>query len=176
MNKQLADEQQTPKRIIKIKVKQGEFFFAWERFQIKTKHWDKYSLTCKDLPRPELLSQLNRLIGHVIEICELAEYDHRQMAISGVSLSYNDGGNRYLVITAQKLLTYSKSPLIINTPARPELPENGADDKEFCWSEDLIADIDELEKEAWKYIGGERAQQTLDFDGSDDSSEERNVA
>lgn len=165
------EKREPPKRITKIKVKKGEYFFSWEIFQASTKNWDKHTLSCKDKPRPELLERLQTLANHVTEICEFGERETKKLIVSGVSLSYGDDGNCYLVITAQKALEYSKAPLIINTPARPAEPENDADSPEFCWSDELANDIDALEREAWKYIDGERAQQTLDFEGGqqDDS-------
>lgn len=97
----------------------------------------------------------------------MANGETKKLLVSGVSLGYSDEGNCYLVITAQKALEYSKAPLIINTPARPEMPESDADSEEFCWSDELCTDVDALEQEAWKYIDGERAQQTLDFEGKE---------
>lgn len=179
MNKSMmtGENQRRPQtnRIVKIKIKQGEFYFAWESFQSKTRHWDKHTLTCKDLPRPEFLEKMQVLANHVTEICEFAKEESQKLTVSGVSLSYTDKNNRYLVITAQKSLAHSKSPLIINTPARPEAPENEGDGEKFCWSSDLTDDIDDLEREAWKYIDGDRAQQTLDFDDVGGPAE-RNVA
>lgn len=159
------------KRLMKIKVKEGTYFFKWEVFRRDTNNWDQHTLTCKDIPRPELLQRLRALAYHVAAICEfnMQRYEIEKIIISGISLSYGDDGNRYLVITAQRHLEYSKAPLIINTPARPEQSEGVAVSEEFCWSAALMEDIDALEKEAWEYIDGNRAQQKLDFDGEDKS-------
>ena len=154
-----------PKRVTKIKVKKGVYYFGWEVFQASTKNWDQHTLSCKDEPRPELLERLQTLANHVTEICEFGEWETKKLIVSGVSLSYGDKENCYLVITAQKALEYSRAPLIINTPARPEMPESENDDPIFCWSDELCADVDALEQEAWKYINGERAQQALNFEG-----------
>ena len=160
-------KREPPKRVTKIKVKKGVFYFGWEVFQANTKNWDQHTLSCKDEPRPELLERLQILANHVTEICEFGEWETKKLIVSGVSMSYDGDGNCYLVITAQKTLEYSKAPLIINTPARPEMPESENDDPAFCWSDELCTDIDALEKEAWGYIEGERAQQTLDFEGGE---------
>ena len=45
--------------------------------------------------------------------------------------------------------------------------QNEGDDEDYCISLDLANDLKELEIEAWRYIDGERAQQSLDFDGGD---------
>ena len=165
-------KQERPKRIRKIKCKQGLWFFSWEIYQASTNNWDEHTLSCKDQPRPELLERLQVMANHVTEICELGEWETKKLIVSGVSLSYGDEGNCYLVITAQKALEYSKAPLIINTPARPAVPESENDDAAFCWSDELAADIETLEQEAWKYIEGERAQMTLDFEGGEKPAED----
>ena len=158
-------KREPPKRITKIKVKKGVYCFGWEIFQANTSNWDQHTLTCKDVPRPELLGRIQAMASHVAEICEFGEWETKGLIVSGISMSYGDDGNCYLVITAQKALECSKAPLILNTPPRPEMPESAADGQEFCWSDELCADIDALEQEAWMYIEGERAQQTLDFEG-----------
>ena len=168
---------QAPRRITKIKCKKGLWFFAWETYQPVTKNWDQHTLSCKDQARQELIDLFMRMGHHAAEICEIptesgikseeeenteSRENGNGIVASGITLSYSDGGNCYLIITAQKKLTYSKRPLLINTPARPEIPEKD-EVQEFCWSDDLASDIDLLEQEAWKYIEGDRAQQVLDF-------------
>ncbi|MBR3622028.1 MAG: hypothetical protein IKN43_01595 [Selenomonadaceae bacterium] len=85
------------------------------------------------------------------------------MIASGISFTYaadDKPPNCYLVITAQKELEYSNSPLILNTPARPQEPEYALTE-EFCWSDELADDIEKLKEEAWRYIKGERAEMSL---------------
>lgn len=170
----MADEniKEVPRRITKIKAKKGIYCFGWEVYRDQTNSWDQYTFSCKDMPRPELLERLQVMANHVTTICEFAEQETKKLIVSGVSLSYNEKGNCYLVITAQKALVYSKAPLIINTPARPAEPENESDSYDYCWSDELADDIEILQKEAWKYISGERAQQTLDFEGGEKPKEE----
>lgn len=148
-------------RITKIKAKEGMWTFAWEMYQEKTRNWDKHTLVCKDMPRVELEKSLQVMANHVTEICEFDQSATKRIAVGGVSISYTDD-NRYLVITALKDLTNSKGPLVINTPVRPELPENDCEAAN-CMSDELVNDLRILEEEAWKYIIGDRAQQSLDF-------------
>ena len=148
-------------RITKIKAKEGMWTFAWEMYQEKTRNWDKHTLVCKDMPRVELEKSLQVMANHVTEICEFDQSATKRIAVGGVSISYTDD-NRYLVITALKDLTNSKGPLVINTPVRPELPENDCE-ADNCMSDELVSDLRILEEEAWKYINGDRAQQSLDF-------------
>lgn len=155
------------KRITKIKAKKGEYFFGWEVYQETTKSWDAYTMTCKDPPRVELKERMLAMVAHVINICEFDKQDEKRIIVSGITESHTDD-NRYITITAQKSLEYSKAPLIINTPARPEWPQNEADSEDYCISRELGDDLKALESEAWRYIDGERAQQILDFDGGGD--------
>lgn len=154
------------KRITKIKVKKGVYFFAWEIYQKDTDSWDAYTMTCKDPPRVELKERILAMVAHVIDICEFDKRDAKRIKVSGITESHTDD-NRYITITAQKELEYSKAPLIINTPARPEWVQNEGDDEAYCISRELGDDLKKLEIEAWRYIDGERAQQTLDFEIKD---------
>lgn len=153
------------RRITKIKLNKGTYYFAWEVFQPQRNHWDRHSLACKDLPRPEFLKRLQILANHVTNICEFSEWETKMLITTGVSLTYGKKGNCHLVITAHKVLQHSKAPLIINTPARPAIPENESDSEDFCWSDSLTEDLTNLENEAFMYIDGDRAQQRLDFEG-----------
>ena len=148
-------------RLTRIKAKKGLWFFAWETYQETTRNWDQHTLTCKDAPRDELKERLQVMANHVTEICEFEQAATKKIVVSGVSISYTEE-NRYLVITAMKDLTHSKSPLLINTPVRPELPENDCE-ADSCMSDELVNDLKILEGEAWAYIEGERAQQKLEF-------------
>lgn len=150
------------RRITKIKIKKGICFFGWEIYQNATQNWDAHTLTCKDHPRDEFFLAIKNMVRHVMDICEFPKAeDGKKFIVSGITESYTKD-NRFLTITAQKELSFSRAPLIINTPARAE--EVGADgDPAFCLSEDLLVDLGTLEAEAWKYIAGERAQQQLDF-------------
>lgn len=151
-------------RITKIKAKKGEYTFSWEVYQESTKNWDKHTLVCKDAPREELKERLQVMANHVTEICEFEQGATKKIAVSGISISYTDD-NRYLVIMAMKDLINSQAPLIINTPARPEIP-NGGCTENYCMSDELARDLEILEEEAWRYINGDRAQIALDFEGA----------
>ena len=131
-------------RLTKVKAKAGKWTIGWEKKSESTGTYDSYE----------------------INICELPLGAAKKIVVSGVSVSYTDN-NCYVVITAQKALINSKSPLLINTPARPLYPGEDEDDS-YCMSEELYDDLIILEKEALKYVRGERAQQVLDFGGDDD--------
>ena len=155
-------------RITKIKAKKGEYTFSWEVYQESTKNWDKHTLVCKDAPREELKERLQVMKNHVTEICEFEQGATKKIAVSGISVSYTDD-NRYLVIMAMKALTNSQAPLIINTPARPEIPDGECTEK-YCMSDELERDLEILEEEAWRYINGDRAQMDFDFEGQENKN------
>lgn len=142
-------------RITKIKLNKGKWCISWEIFNPDTANWDGYALTSKDKAREELVNRMKVMCNHVVDICELPESSIKKVGISGVTVTYKDG-NRYLVITGAKMLEKSKAPLIINTPARPEMAEEDGDPS-YCMSDELIDDLAALEEEAWKYINGDRA-------------------
>lgn len=131
------------RRITKIKVKKGVYFFGWEIYQDATRNWDEHTLTCKDRPCDAFFLAIKNMVRHVMDICEFPkEEDGKKFIVSGITESYTED-NRFLTITAQKELSFSRAPLIVNTPARAE--EVGADeDPAFCLSEDLLVDLGTL--------------------------------
>mgnify|MGYP000847248248 FL=1 len=161
------------RQITKIKVKKGSYFFAWEEYQSSTANWDGHTLTCKDKPRDELLAAMKALAPHVLDICEFVKENIEDFMVSGVTWSYTED-NQYVTLTAQKKLEYSRAPLILNTPVRPEEPGKD-DDMTFCMSEELMDDLRKLEADAWRYIMGDRAQQQLDFADTEDESEPQGI-
>lgn len=154
-------------RITKVKVKKGEWTICWQKKSEATGTYDIYEVTSKDMPLEELPKRLQVMANHVTEICDLPQGATKNIVVSGITESYTDE-NRYLVITAIRELSKSKSPMLINTPARPLYPE-GDQDETFCMSKECFEDLLAVEIEAMKYVRGERAQQSLDFGGEDNS-------
>lgn len=141
-------------RILKIKAKKGRWFFDWEVYRKEANNWNRYTLSSHDPPREELKECLAALAEHVAEICELAPEAAENIAVSGITEAHIDG-NRFLMVTAAKELITSVSPLVINTPFRPEKPEEGIL-PEHCMSKRLLEALGVLEEEAWRYINGDR--------------------
>lgn len=153
-------------RLTKVKAKAGKWTIGWEKMSESTGTYDSYEINSRDMPNDDLPKRLQVMANHVADICELPPGAAKKIVASGVSINYTED-NCYVVITAQKALINSKSPLLINTPARPLYPGEDEDDN-YCMSEELYDDLIILEKEALKYVRGERAQQVLDFGGNDD--------
>lgn len=148
-------------RLTKIKVKDGTWFFAWETFKEKLKRWDSYTFESDDAPLPELRERLQAMAIHVAEICEIKDWKKEMITVDGVSIKTKDD-NKYVCVSAKKVLLNSKAPLIINTPVRPAEVGDGYAQAQ-CMSVSMIEDLERLEEEAWRYINGERAQQKLEF-------------
>ena len=153
-------------RITKVKRKKNELEISWEQLNETTGTYDKYGITSKDIPLPELLKRLQVMSNHVEEICELPQGAAKKIVVAGIAISYSES-NIHLVITAYRELSKSKSPMLINTPARPAYPEGDKDDT-YCMSDECFRDLLAVANEAMKYIKGERAQQTLHFDADDE--------
>lgn len=160
----MAIPQDQAERIIKVKVKKGEWTIRWQKKNEAAETYDTYEVTSKDLPLEDLPKRLQVMANHVTEICDLPEGATKNIVVSGITESYTDE-NRYLIITAVRALSKSKAPMLINTPARPLYPE-GDQDETFCMSKECFEDLLAVENEAMKYIRGERAQMTLDFEGA----------
>ena len=146
------------RRITKIKFKKELISIEWEQYQAKTEDWDKFSLTSKDEPLPSFPEAMAALAKDVETICELPIGERGNITPTGISHSYADKDD-FVVITAQRKLLSSRSPMNINTPAKSMYG-----DDEFSADTSLINHIIALEDQAFDYIDGQRAQQKLDFE------------
>lgn len=155
-------------KITKVKCNKGTWEIQWEQAKEGRTTPDVYGLKSDDPPRPELKARLLAMRVHVEEICELPDGAELNIVPRGVSISYS-GKNRSVVITASRDLVNSKSPMLINTPAR-----SSHEPEPFGISARMGKDLDGLIFEAKRYIAGDRAQQSLDFgEGEKDKKEEK---
>lgn len=117
-------------------------------------------LTSKDKPEPEFESRLQLLVHHAARILDLPGSYEMGMKAVGVSLVYEEkSGRKGCVITCLKELpATSVAPACLNTPY---LREPDIDDENPCMSDELVADLADLEAAARRYIEGKRAQQDL---------------
>ena len=147
------------RRLVRFLVKKGVYTIQWEVFQGESRGYDSYTLSCTDVPRPELLECLQALAPYVAELCELTRDGVGRMTMLGVSLGYRSESVFYLTMHAKKLLLHSKMPLVLHTPPRPNVGEESA----FCMSSSLAYALAQLTEEVWKYVDGDRAQLSLDL-------------
>lgn len=148
------------KRITKIKFKGDLVVVQWQQYQSLTNDWDNFTMSSKETPLPSFPAAMAALAKDVEVVCELPEGERDNITPTGISHSYTDNDS-FIVITAQRKLLSSRSPMNINTPAKTM-----EGDDEFAADTSLIDDIATLEEQAFAYIDGQRAQQKLDFDES----------
>ncbi len=150
-------------RIIKVKhsEKEGRTLVEYEQ-KAKSNNFDEFTMNCFDLPRPEFLAALKKLIPHVLKMCELPASYMENLNISSVSFSWSgESDTMGATITALKKLRDSHAPLVINTPHKPAEAYNEGGDETNLLTEDCIRDLENLQREAVLYVAGERAQGSL---------------
>ena len=151
-------------RIKKIKfTSTDKISIQYEKINSKLSTWDEYSMTCADLPRPQLRTAMQDLGPQVIEMCELPKNYLDRITVTGVSFSY--GGEKEVMgatITSQMKLSFSNCDLNLNTPhkASESYNEYEADPKQLLTDECVDA-LYILCDEIKLYINGERAQVSM---------------
>jgi len=138
--------------ITKVKHSKGQTTIRWR--DVRQEEIVEHELKSSEEPRPELLTSIAAFVPFVIEICEFPKGWADEIAISGVSLSeveLKDGKQIGIVITAQKRLELTPSPVIINTPFLID----------EAWPKGLQKAVEKLDQEAVRFRSGDRAQQEL---------------
>lgn len=115
-------------------------------------------------PRPELEKALDKLIPAVGIVCEFPKSYNNGISVSGVNFAYKKEQERVVVI-AHKKLKKSNAPFNVSTP--PMLV--GEDEEKNYFPPQFNKVLEEVKKEAEKYINGKRAQQEMQFE--DDKKE-----
>ncbi len=125
---------------------------------------DEFSLNSCEASKTELQTALWSMATHVIKICELPHGMRNSLTVLGVSISYNDDDIQGLVITCERTLTGSNSPMIINTPHFSREPYSETSDPDIgVFSSEYADSLDDLEKRAFAHVDGDRAQRELEF-------------
>ena len=153
-------------RILKVKMKDGRVQITYDKIQ--DKGTNKYTLDSFEKPTPEFTNALKELHKHVQEICEF-EFSFELLDainVTGVSFSYSKDDDIGAVITAQRALKNSKSPLNLNTPHKMAEAISDQDDS-YCLTPACCDDLHRLIEEARKFIAGERSQLELSFERED---------
>ena len=151
------------KRIKKIKVsaKDGKISMDYEVLD-KGRVKDEHSFTSLEPALPSLYEALSTLAQDVVEMCELPAEDLDRIIVTGVSFSY--AGEHHTMgatITAQKKLAKSNQPLILNTPHKIEDFYGQTGSFEQLLEGDCLDRLKMLQKEAERYIDGERSQSDM---------------
>jgi len=154
----------------KIKAKGSRIHLEWEESKGAGEP-DEHVLRSNERPRPEFIDSFLELRQAVIIEAELPDEMLSQITPSGLSLSYYDDGRMGAVITGIRKLQNSNSPLVINTPHKPDAPANDNDQTPLL-SVETSELIDVVVREAVLYVQGDRAEKPLDFDGAEEESRE----
>lgn len=133
--------------------------------------FDNFSLKSSDEPLPSLHTALQALNAYVVETCEAKDcWTVESVDILGVSFTYQHDSFG-AVVSAKKELQGSGSPLVINTPYRRCFMDDQPEGEIFF--EPLVQrQLETLQKEAMRYIKGERAFAQLSLLDTDVTYEE----
>jgi len=115
-------------------------------------------ITSKERPRKAFLHALDALGLPALTVCELPLYFVDELTVRAVSISYDEQGNRGVVVTSLRRLKNLSTPLVLNTP---NLSERGADQGKATMPAAMRLALDALEREARLFVEGLREQADL---------------
>lgn len=157
---------ESSRRITKVKFDGSKVRIEYERTR-EVGDPDEFVVGCSDKPAPEFAPALQALALDVVTICELGEEDTRRLTVRGVTFTWTND-IMGACISALKALQTASSPLVLNTPHLPSAPYGDGNDLAPTLDPDTIARLEELGRQAERYIDGERAQGSL-FAGAKES-------
>ena len=121
--------------------------------------WEKEeTVTSREAPHPDFIAALGALVEPVLDLCELPEDYGLGLTVRGVSFSEDDDGNRGAVVTSLKTLDTVSAPMALNTP---HVSERANNDGECSMPPALDRALRALEREAYGFLQGKRAQSDL---------------
>lgn len=142
----------------KIGFKGGSVVLRWQTSARGGLEQVKHELESRDVPAPGFHHALQGL-GAFIQTA--LEIDPEGLTIQSVSINHEEDGRRGFVVTALKAFPgFFNAPLIINTPHVRE-PASDDDVGPGFAPDDLVVAVDRLEREANRYLNGERAQRDM---------------
>lgn len=92
-----------------------------------------------------------------------------RLILFAVTFHYSQGGRMGAIITSRFMIPDLGNETVIQTPMMKCY--DGGNDEDKCFTEDTVKKLWALEKEARRYLAGERAQMNL-FDGEQQPPEE----
>jgi hypothetical protein len=147
--------------VTKFKLKKDEVFVAYSR-PIGDKH-ENHEFTCDEKPLPALMDALKDLAQDVVDICELSPDTLKSITVTGVSFSWTDDIMGATIIARRKLKSHT-IPLQLNTPHTPERPYAKNSKTAPFLTKECTLRLRSLLDEVEKYINGDRAQGSFDFE------------
>ena len=152
------------RRFKKIKYSKGKVTLVWEQLN-KAKEWDSYSMESTEAPSPSFDMVLQGLRRQFLEEVELTMLEPEKFNIGSVSISWVEteevGTVMGAVISALRELETSNSPLVLNSPFKPEKPYTEDGNYDVCLHRQTVEAIKLLFDEAELYLEGDRAQTNL---------------
>ncbi len=152
------------RRLLKLKYKQKEnlVFVKYEEDR-KNDITDTITLETTDPPRNELVSALQTMAKHLVDIIEAPGSWRDHIVITSVTVTWSNDVQG-LVITGLRTLDNSNSPMVINTPHFTRVSYNEESNSDMnIFSYDCGLDLDNLCEYVFRYVDGDRKQLTLDF-------------
>ena len=122
---------------------------------------DGLKLESEDQPAPELFLSLQALAAVALREWDLPEAWGSQAQVLGYQGKQSGDAFDYSISLKVKLLTVD-DPVLLNLPPKPE-PASGLA-KEKCLSTETMEAIRQVEREAIKFIDGQRAQGHLNLE------------
>ncbi len=140
-----------------------------------TKGSDDYKLTCHDNPRKSFYEALDDLVPAVMTLAELDKSEKSKVTATGITVR-EKGDNVQALIVAQKKLKRNGRVLNLATPIL-SLYEDKENEGSDHMTDKEATSIEQVIKEAKKYIAGDRAQGQIEFEApkktkKDDSTAE----
>ena len=147
----------------KVSVKKdGKIVIAYELARADDKGTDENVIGSYDQALPEFYDAVKALVPDLLACIESKD-DADLYTVTGVTMKQVDMGDYNAlgaVIVAQKKLAYCKAPLNIVTPWKvSEVGEHG--DTDCCLTRECLSHLDDLAREATRYVHGERLQGDL---------------
>lgn len=146
-------------RILKVKKAPGEkIAIEFQRLN-SNGEYDDFTMVCGEQARPEWYTNLQALAIDVVDICELPGQDLEVITVKGVTFVYDEEDGRMgAVITAQKKLLGSNSPLCLNTPFKMATPKDANQDPKSLLPAQCDLRLLAIVDETVLYVNGDRAQ------------------
>lgn len=141
----------------KIGFKDGEVVLRWTVERRGGLEEEKSELTSKDPPLPSFHAALQALAGWVGTCLEIGEDG---LTIRSVSINHEEDRRGFVVTALTALPATFNAPLVLNSPHLREGVESEEIGPGFA-DDTLIELVNALEKEASRYLGGERQQRDL---------------
>ena len=150
------------RRLHKLKVDGSDVLVKYASGE-SDEQMETITLEASEPPLPALKAALQALAVHLVALCEAPKGWADETEIRGVSLSDSDGV-RGVTITGLRRLKLQNTPLVLNSPHATDCARS-EDDKSMkgLMPIGLVAAIEALELEVWKYVDGEREQLALPF-------------